>query len=1651
MSPLSRDFAPAVGTRSTLVGFVLAALLAFAYMATAAAEDASARDIVISDSSSPLSAGTGSAFGDGTAPQAGSPATTQSGSCTTPNVSIRPTALGAVTSDSTRLALAKAFNPASLGVQAGDSVYFCNVAGGNTYSPSEAGTSGTSIDLSVTPSITIAAFPGQTPILEANNEGGGAGAGNFNFFSDTSTQGRNFTLKDLALTQDATPVAAFSGNGGFMNINNAVNPGSLVLNNVSADGFAGAVNGGVVAAENVEVVDSDFGTIANNTAVGAGGAIDADGNVTVTNSEFGDTNTTPAASGNNVSAGFGGAIAAGGNTGAGNVTLSGSVFEFNRSVGNDGGAIDATGNVTVVGTSFADNRASGATSDGGSIDADGSVTVSGAASSFIGDNNPATNEAGRDGGAINAQSVTISNASGFGASVATPAAGFGLNAGGNGGAIATVNSTTNCANNPTPATCIPGTVNITGAASFTDNTAALAGGAIFAAGGINVNGSNGTTFTAGSEASTAGANGNNSYGNEAAGGGAIAVGGLFQGTYTAGPPEYLRQCHPAASSSIKNLSFTRQLGGATGGGAVHVLASASDAGATGPAPNTVKTCAVEVTGNTFTANASGAGNGGALYVDGGNVTTDNTYTSNGAPTIAGVARTTANGGAVATAGTVFAVVNDTGSSYSGNVANVSGGAVRVAGTSTVNISEAGFNSNVATTGTGGAIAQAGAAGQAVSIETSEFTGNQATNGGALSQAGAAGTLDVSEVEFALNSVGAGTAAAAPGAGVPNSPATGNGGAVYLATTLGGTATTLIEKADFLDNSAGTTNGWGGAVFQLSGGVDAPPTATSETSNTVLQEVLFDGNSAPGTNSGSGGAVSSVAFGGNPAGAAGPPVIPPTFNMVIDEVDFQGNSAQDNGGAVSLGYTAGPACGSAVCTTPVRITNSTADANRAIDGAGGTVYGDVASVLQAGVFDAADESITEEGIAVTGSKSGTHGGAVASVGGGGLILIGSAFTNNKNGQNAAGTGIGTAAGNTGARGGAVYFTSPGAPNATDYLILGSQFVGNESAKDGGAIYTEGNGAFDPANDDFRGIGISAFAFNSAGKANTLANQSAVGGAVAYASGAASTQASLSNLFIANNVSQSNTNAASTSYGGAIGNINAGTVYSYRNTFDSNEVSSSAATPAGTPAAAAGAIYSGGSPAVNLVNSTLSGNSSPGPASVAWNATGGSINLLNSTVSGNGSPLTGGSLLQVNDGTAAGTITAENSILAEGVGVNSNCVAQTLTNNGGNVLTDTTACGGNAFVGTGGGPATKVTAAALDLKPLANNGNSFSEDLPLTTMALGFGSVAKSSSADCSQTELEFFVGDPVDERGLVRPATNCSSGAFQLTAETFTVSKAGAGSGTVASDPAGIDCGPGCQSQTSEFAATPPSTLVTLTATPEAGSEFQSWTGNCVEIAGNVCVVDADNVNNITANFSTNLRRLTVSVVGNGEGKVTSSPAGIDCGTACEGDFDLGTTVTLTAAASGQSAFAGWGGACASAGTSATCQVTMDQARSATATFTQNALVKIVKVKQGTIRVPGNRTISVGRVECVNGTCNIAQATARVRVRGVTYRASVKGQSGSFTTGQSRTVKVVVPKAAYRNLRTKKSGSVTLVLRATAEVPGQSPVERNKNISNGLRR
>lgn len=55
------------------------------------------------------------------------------------------------------------------------------------------------------------------------------------------------------------------------------------------------------------------------------------------------------------------------------------------------------------------------------------------------------------------------------------------------------------------------------------------------------------------------------------------------------------------------------------------------------------------------------------------------------------------------------------------------------------------------------------------------------------------------------------------------------------------------------------------------------------------------------------------------------------------------------------------------------------------------------------------------------------------------------------------------------------------------------------------------------------------------------------------------------------------------------------------------------------------------------------------------------------------------------------------------------------------------------------------------------------------------------------------------------------------------------------------------------------------------------------------------------------RTLTVTLSGTGIGRITSNPAGIDCGTSCQAQFAATTVVALNAFAGGNSIFAGWNG------------------------------------------------------------------------------------------------------------------------------------------------
>ena len=76
---------------------------------------------------------------------------------------------------------------------------------------------------------------------------------------------------------------------------------------------------------------------------------------------------------------------------------------------------------------------------------------------------------------------------------------------------------------------------------------------------------------------------------------------------------------------------------------------------------------------------------------------------------------------------------------------------------------------------------------------------------------------------------------------------------------------------------------------------------------------------------------------------------------------------------------------------------------------------------------------------------------------------------------------------------------------------------------------------------------------------------------------------------------------------------------------------------------------------------------------------------------------------------------------------------------------------------------------------------------------------------------------------------------------LTVSKTGAGSGTVTSNPAGISCGVTCS------AAFATGTMVTLTAAPAAGSTFTGWSGSCTGTGA--CTVTMSAARAVTASFS----------------------------------------------------------------------------------------------------------------------------------------------------------------------------------------------------------
>ena len=97
------------------------------------------------------------------------------------------------------------------------------------------------------------------------------------------------------------------------------------------------------------------------------------------------------------------------------------------------------------------------------------------------------------------------------------------------------------------------------------------------------------------------------------------------------------------------------------------------------------------------------------------------------------------------------------------------------------------------------------------------------------------------------------------------------------------------------------------------------------------------------------------------------------------------------------------------------------------------------------------------------------------------------------------------------------------------------------------------------------------------------------------------------------------------------------------------------------------------------------------------------------------------------------------------------------------------------------------------------------------------------------------------------------------------------------------------------------------------------------------------------------------------GRITSFPAGIDCGNTCMASYPQATSVALTATPNPGYSFAGWNGACA--GGTGVCNVAMNSPVTISATFTQTA-VQVTLVNAG----QGQGFISTNVQSCTQAVC-----------------------------------------------------------------------------------
>jgi Fibronectin type III domain/Divergent InlB B-repeat domain len=131
---------------------------------------------------------------------------------------------------------------------------------------------------------------------------------------------------------------------------------------------------------------------------------------------------------------------------------------------------------------------------------------------------------------------------------------------------------------------------------------------------------------------------------------------------------------------------------------------------------------------------------------------------------------------------------------------------------------------------------------------------------------------------------------------------------------------------------------------------------------------------------------------------------------------------------------------------------------------------------------------------------------------------------------------------------------------------------------------------------------------------------------------------------------------------------------------------------------------------------------------------------------------------------------------------------------------------------------------------------------------------------SDGQTYYFVVAAYDAAGDQSGYSNEVSKSMPIPQDTLTISKTGTGTGTVSGT--GISCGATCTDTYNQ------GTVVTLTATADAGSTFAGWSGSGCSGTGQ-CTVSMNAATPVTATFNANVVTYSITATTNGSGTITA--------------------------------------------------------------------------------------------------------------------------------------------------------------------------------------